>query len=94
MKIKILGTCCAKCHRLEQTTREVVKELGIDAEIMVEEVRGAKWIVALDGCQVACAKKTIEHAGLKVTDGICVTDEDISISHNLLLEEAEIEYIT
>ena len=33
MKIKLLGPGCAKCHQLEQTTQEVVKELGIDAEI-------------------------------------------------------------
>ena len=33
MKIKVLGPGCAKCHQLEQTTREVVKDLGIDAEI-------------------------------------------------------------
>jgi len=32
MIIKILGTGCAKCHRLEQLTREVVTELGLTAE--------------------------------------------------------------
>ncbi len=32
MQIKILGTGCAKCTRLEQLTREVVAELGINAE--------------------------------------------------------------
>ena len=32
MNIKILGTGCAKCHRLEQLTREVVAELGITAD--------------------------------------------------------------
>ena len=32
MLIKILGTGCAKCHRLEQLTREAVTELGISAE--------------------------------------------------------------
>lgn len=32
MNIKILGTGCAKCHRLEQLTREVVAELGIVAD--------------------------------------------------------------
>jgi len=37
MQIKILGTGCAKCHQLEKETREVVKELGIDADI--EEVK-------------------------------------------------------
>jgi len=33
MKIKVLGPGCAKCHQLEQITQEVIKELGIDAEI-------------------------------------------------------------
>lgn len=31
MQIKILGTGCAKCNRLEQLTREVVAEMGIEA---------------------------------------------------------------
>ena len=43
MKIKILGPGCARCHQLERTTKEVVKELGIDAE--VEEVRDVKKII-------------------------------------------------
>jgi len=33
MKIKVLGPGCARCHQLEQTAREVIKELGINAEI-------------------------------------------------------------
>lgn len=37
MKIKILGTGCARCRQLEKTTKEVVKELGVDATI--EEVK-------------------------------------------------------
>ncbi len=43
MKIKVLGPGCARCHQLEQTIREVVKELGIDAEI--EEVSDVKKIM-------------------------------------------------
>ena len=31
MIIKILGSGCAKCNRLEQLTREAVAELGIEA---------------------------------------------------------------
>lgn len=31
MLIKVLGSACAKCNRLEQLTREVVAELGIAA---------------------------------------------------------------
>ena len=44
MNIKILGTGCAKCHALEKTTREVVKELGIDAT--VEQVKDISKIIA------------------------------------------------
>jgi uncharacterized metal-binding protein len=68
---------------------------GIAAHIggMVESAKSAKRLVAIDGCQVACAKKAIEHAGLKVTDWICLTDEGITKSHKFLLEEADIEMI-
>ena len=37
MNIKVLGPGCARCHQLGKITKEVVKELGIDAEI--EEVK-------------------------------------------------------
>ena len=69
---------------------------GIGAHIdgMAKSAKGAKRIVALDGCQVACAKKSIEHAGLTVTDWICVTEEGISKNHNLLLDQEEIELVT
>ncbi len=43
MKIKILGPGCARCHRVEQMAKEVVKELGIDASI--EEVKDIKKIM-------------------------------------------------
>ena len=43
MRIKVLGPGCAKCHQLEQTTKEVVKELSIDAEI--EYVKDIKKIM-------------------------------------------------
>ena len=43
MKIKVLGPGCARCHQLEQMTREIVKELGIEAEI--EYVKDVKKIM-------------------------------------------------
>lgn len=33
LNIKILGSGCANCKRLEQLTRSVVADAGIDAEI-------------------------------------------------------------
>jgi small redox-active disulfide protein 2 len=43
MKIKILGTGCARCQQLEQITKEVAKELAIDATI--EDVKDIKKIM-------------------------------------------------
>jgi len=43
MKIKVLGPGCVRCHQLEQTTKDVVKELGIDASI--EDVKDIKKII-------------------------------------------------
>ena len=69
---------------------------SIDADInnAVKSAKSSKRLVVIDGCQLACAKKAIEKAGLKVTDWICVTDEGIHNNQNLLLEEADIELIT
>lgn len=33
LNVKILGSGCANCKRLEATTRKVVESLGIEAEI-------------------------------------------------------------
>jgi small redox-active disulfide protein 2 len=33
MDIKVLGTGCAKCKKLDENTREAVRQLGIDATI-------------------------------------------------------------
>ncbi|MDK2985279.1 MAG: hypothetical protein PWQ96_921 [Clostridia bacterium] len=33
MEIKILGTGCAKCKKLEELVREVTQEIGTDAKI-------------------------------------------------------------
>ncbi len=43
MKIKILGPGCARCDQLEKTTKEVVKELGID--VSLEHVKDVKKIM-------------------------------------------------
>ncbi len=33
MEIKILGPGCANCHKMEETTRTALQELGIEAAI-------------------------------------------------------------
>lgn len=44
MLIKILGSGCAKCDRLEQVTRAAVAELGVEASF--EHVREMDQIMA------------------------------------------------
>ena len=44
MLIKILGSGCPKCNRLEQLTREAVAELGLEASF--EHVREMDRIMA------------------------------------------------
>ena len=43
MEIKVLGPGCAKCQQLEKTVREVIKELGVDANF--EDVTDIKKIM-------------------------------------------------
>ena len=44
MIIKVLGTGCSKCKKLEENAKEAVKELGIDAT--VEKVEDIQKIMA------------------------------------------------
>ena len=37
MNIIVLGTGCANCKRLEQLTRKVVTDMGLNAEVTKEE---------------------------------------------------------
>ena len=40
MKVEILGVGCAKCHKLEEMVRDLVKKNGIDAEVIkVEDLK-------------------------------------------------------
>ena len=68
---------------------------GIAAHIqgMIESASSAARIVALDGCSVACVKKTVEHAGLQVTDLVCVTEEGIEKNRDFALREDDIALI-
>lgn len=34
MEIKVLGTACANCEKTEKLVREVVRETGLDAQVV------------------------------------------------------------
>jgi small redox-active disulfide protein 2 len=83
MNIKILGPGCARCQQLEKTTREAVKELGIDAEI--EEVKDINKIMeypilttpglVING-QVLCAGRVPNKAEITQLIANALTEED------------------
>jgi uncharacterized metal-binding protein len=66
-----------------QLTREGMGEIyclaGLAAHIpeMIETARQAKRICVLDGCSLQCARKTVEHVGLTVTDHLDLSAENM-----------------
>ncbi|MCX5902976.1 MAG: putative zinc-binding protein [Proteobacteria bacterium] len=40
---------------------------------MIASAQSAKRLVGIDGCSVACTKKTMEHVGLSLTDYVLIT---------------------
>jgi small redox-active disulfide protein 2 len=83
MNIKILGPGCARCQQLEKITREVVKELGIDAD--VEEVKDINKIMeypilttpglVING-QLLCAGRVPNKAEITQLIANALTEED------------------
>ena len=53
---------------------------------MIESTKAGKVIVAIDGCPVACAKKTLEHAGFNIDEYVQVADLGIEKNHNFDLD--------
>ena len=61
---------------------------------MIESTKAGKVLVAIDGCPVACAKKTLEHAGFNIDEYVQVTDLGIEKSHNFDLNPSEVGKVT
>jgi len=60
---------------------------------MIESTKAGKVIVAIDGCPVACAKKTLEHAGFNVDEYVQVAELGIEKNHDLNLNLADVEKV-
>lgn len=68
--------------------------IGAHIDSMVESLKSAERIVAIDGCSVACAKQVIEHTGFSVTDRICVADLGIEKLHEFTLAPQDIARVS
>jgi len=69
--------------------------VGIAAHIsgMVDSAKTASGVIALDGCQVACARHVLEHIGIPITQHLIVTDLGIKKNHNFSYTSAEISSV-
>lgn len=68
---------------------------GIGAHIdgMIESARSADQLVVIDGCPVACAKKVVNHVGLKITHYIDVSEQGIEKNKNFDIPKEIIEAV-
>ncbi len=57
--------------------------VGVAAHIggMVDSAKNASGIIAVDGCQVACAKAALDHMQIPFTQHIVVSDLEIKKNH-------------
>ena len=68
--------------------------LGGHVSGLIESTKAAKRIIAIDGCPVHCAKKTVEHAGFKPDVHVVVTDLGIQKRLDFKIENDEIKKVT
>jgi uncharacterized metal-binding protein len=68
--------------------------LGGHVSGLIESTKAAKRIIAIDGCPVHCAKKTVEHAGFKPDVHVVATDLGIQKRLDFKIENDEIKKVT
>jgi len=68
--------------------------IGAHDRAMIATAKAAKRVVAIDGCSTACATRTLEHAGLVVTDHLDVNHEGIEKIHDFRFSPHDVSAIT
>lgn len=104
---KILFFACSGGSNVGQIANEAAKSLdtlgrgkmyslaGIGGNVsgIVESTKAAGTIVALDGCALKCAKKTLEKAGFSVDVHVVATDLNISKRNDFFLDLEDIDKV-
>jgi uncharacterized metal-binding protein len=85
----------AAVELIKKSTGKLFCLAGIGAHIQsfIETTKGAKRIVAIDGCPTACARKTLEHASFTVTDPLVVTDLGVKKTHDFEFWQEDIAHV-
>jgi len=101
---EILIFSCSGCSNVGQIANEAAKRLssqgvggmyclaGIGGHVsgFAESTREVKKVVAIDGCPVHCARKTLEHAECPVTIHVVVTDLGVQKKSDFHLDDKDI----
>ena len=61
---------------------------------MIESTKAGKMLIAIDGCPVACAKKTLEHADFQIDEYVQITDLGIEKNHEFNPDPADVGKVT
>jgi uncharacterized metal-binding protein len=61
---------------------------------MIESTKAGKMLIAIDGCPVGCAKKTLEHTGFNIDEYIQVTELGVEKTHDFNIEPSDVGKIT
>jgi uncharacterized metal-binding protein len=60
---------------------------------MIESTKAGKMLIAIDGCPVACAKKTLEHAGFQIHEYVQSTDLGVEKKHQFDLDPSDVQRV-
>lgn len=104
---EILIFSCSGGSNVGQIANEAAKSLttlgkgkmyclgGIGRHIsgLIESTKAAKKIIAIDGCPVQYANKTLEHAEFNVDAHVVVTELGIEKSHDFMMDMEEIDSV-
>jgi len=67
--------------------------LGGHVSGMIESTKAGKMLIAIDGCPVGCAKKTLEHTGFNIDEYVQVTELGIEKNHEFSLASSDVQKV-
>jgi uncharacterized metal-binding protein len=67
--------------------------IGAHQQGITMSAQGCDRIIVIDGCGLACAKKSLEHADINVHKHIVLTDQGINKSKDLDMKPSEVKDI-
>ena len=60
---------------------------------MIESTKAGKMLIAIDGCPVGCAKKTLEHTGFNIDEYVQVTELGIEKNHEFNVASSDVQKV-